>query len=90
MLDHQKLILGGMGLALVSALAMLVAGVTLHEGRATLVDAHTGAVNGARYSAENILIHEFAHAIHEMGLVHVDPTFDRRLRERLHPDEPLS
>jgi cyclophilin family peptidyl-prolyl cis-trans isomerase len=33
------------------------------------------------YSTENICIHEFAHAIHEMGMSSVDPTFDRRLRE---------
>jgi len=32
------------------------------------------------YSTENILIHEFAHAIHEMGLRTTDPTFDARLR----------
>ena len=31
------------------------------------------------YSTENILIHEFAHAIHLMGLSAVDPTFDERL-----------
>jgi hypothetical protein len=35
---------------------------------------------GDPYRAENILIHEFAHAIHEMGLNVVDPTFDRRLK----------
>lgn len=33
------------------------------------------------YSTENILIHEFAHAIHQMGMNKVDPTFDNRLRE---------
>ncbi len=32
------------------------------------------------YPNENILIHEFAHAIHGTGLNRVDPTFDRRLR----------
>ena len=31
------------------------------------------------YSKENILIHEFAHAIHQMGLSETDPTFDDRL-----------
>ncbi len=36
---------------------------------------------GDPYFEENILIHEFAHAIHSMGLNSVDPTFDRRLRE---------
>ena len=28
------------------------------------------------YSTENICIHEFAHAIHSMGMVDIDPTFD--------------
>jgi alpha-glucosidase len=36
---------------------------------------------GDRYKRENILIHEFNHAIHQQGLREVDPTFDRRLRE---------
>lgn len=36
---------------------------------------------GDHYAAENILIHEFAHAIHQMGLNTVDPTFDDRLRQ---------
>lgn len=34
---------------------------------------------GDPYAAENILIHEFAHTIHLMGLDRVDPTFDDRL-----------
>jgi alpha-glucosidase len=33
-----------------------------------------------RYNKENILIHEFNHAIHQQGLRAVDPTFDERLR----------
>ena len=36
---------------------------------------------GDPYVQENILIHEFAHAIHLRGMVHVDPTFDTRLKE---------
>lgn len=32
------------------------------------------------YETENILIHEFAHALHEMALAPLDPAFDRRLR----------
>ena len=36
---------------------------------------------GDPYSQECILIHEFAHCIHLRGMVNVDPTFDRRLRE---------
>ena len=35
---------------------------------------------GDPYSTENILVHEFAHAIHEMGMSKLDPTFDKRLR----------
>ncbi len=38
-------------------------------------------LKGDRYRQENILIHEFNHAIHQRGLRAVDPTFDRRLRE---------
>ncbi len=34
---------------------------------------------GDPYSTENILIHEFAHAIHLNGIYDVDPTFDKRL-----------
>jgi hypothetical protein len=36
---------------------------------------------GDPYSTENILIHEFGHAMHEMGLRTADPTFDGRLRQ---------
>ena len=36
---------------------------------------------GDPYSTESILVHEFAHAIHIIGLEKVDPTFDRRLKE---------
>lgn len=35
---------------------------------------------GDPYKSENILIHEFAHAMHGLGLVDVDPTFDDRLK----------
>lgn len=36
---------------------------------------------GDPYSTENILIHEFAHNIHLRGMINVDPTFERRLKE---------
>lgn len=36
---------------------------------------------GDPYHKENILIHEFAHAIHHMGLNSIDETFDKRLKE---------
>lgn len=35
---------------------------------------------GDRYPTENILVHEFAHTIHEMGLNTIDPEFDAHLR----------
>lgn len=34
---------------------------------------------GDPYEGENILVHEFAHAIHEVALKEVDPAFDGRL-----------
>ncbi len=37
-------------------------------------------LKGDRYSKENILIHEFAHCIHNFGLRAVDPKFDPKLR----------
>jgi alpha-glucosidase len=37
-------------------------------------------LKGDRYAKENILIHEFAHAIHEMGLNSIDRRFDQNLR----------
>jgi hypothetical protein len=36
---------------------------------------------GDPYSTENILIHEFGHGIHGVGLATVDPTFNTRLRK---------
>jgi hypothetical protein len=36
---------------------------------------------GDPYPTENILVHEFAHAIHLIGLEKIDPTFDSRLRK---------
>ena len=35
---------------------------------------------GDAYATENLLIHEFAHAVHERAMVVLDPTFDRRLK----------
>ena len=36
---------------------------------------------GDRYPTENILVHEFAHAIHQMGINPIDPKFDARLKD---------
>lgn len=38
-------------------------------------------LRGDRYRQENILIHEFNHAIHQQGLREIDPTFQKRLEE---------
>lgn len=38
-------------------------------------------LKGDRYAQENILIHEFNHAIHQQGLRLVDPTFNDRLKK---------
>jgi alpha-glucosidase len=38
-------------------------------------------LKGDRYRQENILIHEFNHAIHQQGLRIVDPTFNGRLKK---------
>lgn len=42
------------------------------------------AFPGDPYPTENIGIHEFAHAIHEMGMRAIDPTFDARLQAAYH------
>ena len=41
-------------------------------------------LKGDPYDTESILVHEFAHAIHEMALRRVEPDFDERLREIYH------
>lgn len=38
-------------------------------------------LKGDRYPRENILIHEFSHAIHQYGLRGLDPKFDAKLKE---------
>ena len=38
-------------------------------------------MRGDPYRGENILIHEFGHTVHEIGLARVDPTFDGRLQK---------
>lgn len=37
-------------------------------------------LKGDRYSRENILVHEFAHAVHRFGVGNLDPKFDGKLR----------
>lgn len=56
-------------------------GATPHRPSVSCGEENLLCCPGDPYSTENILVHEFAHAIHQMGLSTVDPTFDRRLRE---------
>ncbi len=56
-------------------------GATPHRPSVSCGEENLLAFPGDPYSTENILIHEFAHAIHQMGLNRVDPSFDGRLRK---------
>jgi hypothetical protein len=42
---------------------------------------------GDRYTNENILVHEFGHVIHEIGLNSIDPSFDKELRSLFEADK---
>jgi hypothetical protein len=52
-----------------------------HDPLCSVAEENVLAFKGDPYETENILIHEFAHNIHLRGMLNVDPTFDRRLRE---------
>ncbi len=52
-----------------------------HDPLCSVAEENLLALSGDPYEKENILIHELAHNIHLRGLLNVDPTFDRRLRE---------
>jgi hypothetical protein len=52
-----------------------------HDPLCSCAEENLLAYPGDPYSKECILIHEFAHNIHLRGLVRVDPTFDKRLKE---------
>ena len=56
-------------------------GATKHRPAVSCGEENLLCLPGDPYSTENILVHEFAHAIHEMGLVDVDPKFDTRLEK---------
>lgn len=42
---------------------------------------------GDRYPNENILVHEFGHVIHEIGLMSIDSAFDKELRALFESDK---
>lgn len=56
-------------------------GPTVHRPCASCGEENLLNYPGDPYDAENILVHEFAHAVHDMGLLTVDPTFDGRLQK---------
>lgn len=55
-------------------------GATLERPATSCGEENLLCFPGDPYAAENILIHEFAHTIHEIGLRHCDPGFEPRLQ----------
>ena len=55
-------------------------GATPHRPAVSCGEENLLNLKGDRYHNENILVHEFGHAIHEMGLNSIDPKFDGRLK----------
>ena len=54
-------------------------GATPHRPATSCGEENLLRYKGDPYRTENILIHEFAHTIHHMGLNRIDKTFDRKL-----------
>ncbi|MCR5159726.1 MAG: hypothetical protein K6D37_11470 [Prevotella sp.] len=55
-------------------------GGTIEEPLTSCAEENVLAYQIDKYHAEDILIHEFAHAIHCIGIIQVDTTFDDRLQ----------
>ncbi len=58
-------------------------GATKHNPAVSCAEENLLGYEGDPYKGENILIHEFAHAIHGLALVDLDPTFEKRLADTL-------
>ena len=56
-------------------------GATPHRPATSCGEENLLRYKGDPYHTENILIHEFAHTIHHMGLNTIDKTFDKRLAQ---------
>ena len=56
-------------------------GGTIEEPLTSCAEENVLAYQIDKYHAEDILIHEFAHAIHCIGIIQVDSTFDDRLQK---------
>lgn len=54
-------------------------GATLERPATSCGEENLLCLEGDPYATENILIHEFAHTIHEIGLAQLDATFQKRL-----------
>ena len=54
-------------------------GATLERPATSCGEENLLCMRGDPYATENILIHEFAHTIHQIGLAQVDATFQNRL-----------
>lgn len=54
-------------------------GATLEQPAVSCGEENLLCLEGDPYAAENILVHEFGHTIHEIGLAQVDATFQGRL-----------
>jgi hypothetical protein len=56
-------------------------GATLSRPAVSCAEENLLNLKGDHYDKENILVHEFGHVIHEIGMAAVDPNFDGRLRD---------
>ncbi len=58
-------------------------GGTIHEPITSCAEENIMAYPWDKYHAEDILIHEFSHSIHLIGIVQVDPTINDQLKDLL-------
>jgi alpha-glucosidase len=58
-------------------------GGTLHEPITSCAEENIMAYPWDKYHAEDILIHEFSHSIHLIGILQVDPTINQQLKDLL-------
>lgn len=55
-------------------------GGDLYDPTSSCAEENVLCLDGDRYWREDILVHEFSHAIHQLGIAPSDPTFDERLK----------
>ena len=56
-------------------------GATIKRPATSCAEENLLCYTNDRYKGENILVHEFAHTIHEFGLRYLDPMFDNKLED---------